>query len=560
MKKLLSILLAAMMLLSLGTVAFASETAGTTDSTQLKVLNATNGQTYKYYKIFDASFSTVTVPDTTPGAEPGATTTTQVVTYLTNEAKKIRIENMNDDQNDAYDSACPFVVSPNAQNGKYAVSLKDGVQDSAVISWLQAPSKETPAQKNYAYIGLEGPTTMTVSNGQAVATVTPGYYYITTTLGSVVTVDSALPGVNVYDKNPASPSEPDKKITGEGTDGDHLSTFDPGKDTNESAVGKTEQFTVTYEAVNYINVNNSGTYTTEKVTEWVITDTPTGLDIDETSVKVYVTQPKADTNPQQLEDRDVTATATIAKNDTTGALTITLPWVNHSGAHLYSVYTDDMKIPVKVVYNATVLPEAADAPAPNTVNVSYHRDGDSSPHSIGDDTTTTYTYAFKVIKVDGNQNALLGAEFQLLDNGTPIVFVQVAGGYRVATAEEIADNSVTTTDTISLTAAGLNSNQAVIKGLDLGTYTLREVTVPDGYNRAADQTIVVTSSEDTGVVKVLTQMTASATPGETTVINKSGSELPETGGIGTRLFYVAGAILFLGAGAILVARRKSSDR
>ena len=42
------------------------------------------------------------------------------------------------------------------------------------------------------------------------------------------------------------------------------------------------------------------------------------------------------------------------------------------------------------------------------------------------------------------------------------------------------------------------------------------------------------------------------------VINKSGSELPSTGGIGTTIFYILGALLVIGCGIILIARRRSS--
>ena len=67
--------------------------------------------------------------------------------------------------------------------------------------------------------------------------------------------------------------------------------------------------------------------------------------------------------------------------------------------------------------------------------------------------------------------------------------------------------------------------------------------------------------ESEGGSKVLTKITASSVvPAKQTVVNQAGTELPETGGVGTTLFYVFGAILFLGAGAILIARRKVADR
>jgi LPXTG-motif cell wall-anchored protein len=46
---------------------------------------------------------------------------------------------------------------------------------------------------------------------------------------------------------------------------------------------------------------------------------------------------------------------------------------------------------------------------------------------------------------------------------------------------------------------------------------------------------------------------------EVTVVNKAGTELPSTGGIGTTIFYVVGGLLVIGAAVILIARRKVSE-
>ena len=579
MKKVFSLLLVAMMLLSLGTVAFAAANndPGSNNTTTLKVLNATEGVSYNYYKIFDATFQNVQVDDTTkpiPNTDPVEyeKKTVTLVSYFTDASHKAVIDAMNTSASQYYDSGCPFLVSDVAEtNGKYAVTVKDNVQDAALIAWLQAANATATSSKNYELLALAGPVNMPVAAGQASATVTAGYYYITSSLGTVVTVDSALSGVNVYDKNEADNTIPEKKITGEGETAGTITTF-TGKDTNDSAVGKVEQFTVTYDAVNYVNKTVSGTFTTEKVTSFTITDTPTGLDIDTSSVKVYVEQPAATfetdgaTEWIELTAAGYTPAPTISKNSTTGVLTVSIPWTDTAtGAHIYEAFNTTMQIPVKLVYNATVTADAATEAAPNVVEVKYGRDGSNDLTSIGTDGTTTYTYGFELIKVDGDSNALLGAEFKLFPQGsnTAIQFVLESGAYRVATPAEIADNSVTTTDTISLTTTGVNSNTAEIRGLDLGTYTLSEVTVPQGFNRAADITVVVTTSDstDTSVQKKLTKIETSLTDlADLTVENKSGTELPETGGVGTKIIYTLGAILFLGAGIVLVARRKVADQ
>lgn len=60
---------------------------------------------------------------------------------------------------------------------------------------------------------------------------------------------------------------------------------------------------------------------------------------------------------------------------------------------------------------------------------------------------------------------------------------------------------------------------------------------------------------------VMTGTGSDATPtGEldADIENKQGAELPSTGGIGTTIFYILGAILVLGAGIVLVTRRRMS--
>ena len=90
---------------------------------------------------------------------------------------------------------------------------------------------------------------------------------------------------------------------------------------------------------------------------------------------------------------------------------------------------------------------------------------------------------------------------------------------------------------------------AMVIGLDDASYTLKEVVVPDGYNKAADTAV-------TGLSKV-TVADAEAT--KITVENQKGAELPSTGGIGTTIFYVVGGLLIIGAAVILVARRKAHE-
>ena len=580
MRKLLSAILVVALVLSVTAMAFAEEP-------NLKVVNATEGKDYHWYRIFTATTEVV-----------GGDT---YVTYYTNEAHKTVIDNMNDNANDDYDENCPFEVGTTASASGYVVTVKEGKSDDAIINWLNS---------NYSKLALADGA-MTYAAGVASATVDNGYYYITTTTGSAVTVGSVLGTAVVYDKNPA-PGELGKKITAEDE-----TTFDPGLEENDAAVGSVEQFTVSFEAVNFV-IKADGSI--EKVLNWVIQDTPTYLDIDVSTVKVYV------------NDTEISGTAFFAtKDETTGKLTVNIPWIvttsENYGDHLYAPASGKITIPVVITYDATVLPGAADAPAPNAVVVSYGHvpegtapgntpnpnnpndpenpvdpshpwqptnpddpwqptdpddpwdptdptdpvpvtplnpddDGDGNPDP---EETVTYTYGFDLIKVDGDGAPLLGAVFTLTKSGddTPIKFIKtvVDGHYvfRVATQAEIDADPATEglVSEIALT----DYNTAYIRGLDNAEYVLTETHAPTNYNEADPITIKVAAASDPATGEVLTKIeTAETDPADLTVVNNFGTELPTTGGIGTTLFYVLGTILVIGSGVVLIARRKASER
>ena len=164
---------------------------------------------------------------------------------------------------------------------------------------------------------------------------------------------------------------------------------------------------------------------------------------------------------------------------------------------------------------------------PNTWTIDY-----SNQHF--DDHTDVETYDAQVYKVDATTEEFLeGAGFKLYDaatGGNQITVAKDDTGYYVSADadEEIMIES----------ADGAN-----IRGLAPGTYYLEETTVPDGYNKLSERKSFTVEADATAAVEI-------------TVENNSGSELPATGGIGTTIFYVFGALLVIGAGVVLVTRRR----
>ena len=99
-------------------------------------------------------------------------------------------------------------------------------------------------------------------------------------------------------------------------------------------------------------------------------------------------------------------------------------------------------------------------------------------------------------------------------------------------------------------------------GIAAGTYTLTETDTLNGYN-LLDAPIIVTITPD---VDDPSQATVAVSSGEgtasgnvITIVNQSGTTLPSTGGMGTTIFYTIGAVLVLGAGVLMVTRRRMAN-
>ena len=86
-------------------------------------------------------------------------------------------------------------------------------------------------------------------------------------------------------------------------------------------------------------------------------------------------------------------------------------------------------------------------------------------------------------------------------------------------------------------------------------YYLLETKAPAGFNKLTGPVIV--NIKDNGTITVFYNGVKLNSPNDAfNVQNRAGTELPSTGGIGTTIFYIVGAILVIGAGVILVTRRR----
>lgn len=229
-------------------------------------------------------------------------------------------------------------------------------------------------------------------------------------------------------------------------------------------------------------------------------------------------------------------------------------------------------------------PETPDKPEP------VHPTGETPK-----DTVVTYTTKLTIQKTDENGDALTGAEFELTGDGVKYMVVSVekfvedaSGAYwkltdgtytttAPVTAEDETNNradyvsvdtkySKTTTtdvrgkdhDVANVKAFVKEDGTLTFSGLGAGDYTLTETTTPDGYNTIAPIKFTVSFNANNKTFSATDPIVlgSEANTLYTKIVNHSGATLPETGGIGTTIFYVVGGLLLVGAAVMLVAKKR----
>ena len=120
------------------------------------------------------------------------------------------------------------------------------------------------------------------------------------------------------------------------------------------------------------------------------------------------------------------------------------------------------------------------------------------------------------------------------------------------------------TDAVGVEMKSATDGTFNVKGLDAGTYYLKETSTPTGFNTCPVTTVVIKANHTGNNV----DLTGSTINGEgvgasglsTTIVNKQGTTLPSTGGIGTTIFYVVGGGLMVAAIVLLVTKKRMENK
>ena len=319
-----------------------------------------------------------------------------------------------------------------------------------------------------------------------------GYYLVDSSVGALLHLTTTNPTATVNEKNTLNPNV-DKNVL-------ENSTGEYGKE-NDDIIGST---------INYKSTITTGA----GYGSYVLYDKmDTGLTFNSNSVIVKIGDDVVDVNNYEV------------KTNVTG-YTFVVEFNNEF------ILKQPKNTNIDVYYTATLNKDAT-IEGDGNINETFLKYGNNI--ETDKKRTITYTYAFEIIKTNKEGVELTGAEFKLLDkNGNEIKVVlkdEVSNTYRVATGNEIG--------------VTIKAGKATIEGLDKDSYKLKEVVSPEGYNKLTSPVEFSVNGKTNVTIIERTLVN---------VINYTGSELPETGGIGTKLFITSGLSLVLICGLVLVTK------
>ena len=519
MKRIAAIMLSVVMVLGMSSVASAtnaSANSGTSATTRGKITitNAIPEQTYTIYRILELeSYS-----------HDGKTPENGNYAYKVASEWKNFIGSSGEGNQYLQSDASGYVTwKGETTEARYAEFAKKALEYAT----------STPAMGNAGTINAPAATTESDTVTVVFDDLDLGYYLVESSTGALCSLTTTNNQVSITEKNGVPSVE--KKVQ---EDSKTAGAADEYGDTNTADIGQTVYFKTTITAQ----------LGAEK---YVLHDTMSeGLTFDADSVAVSWT------NKSGEDQRTVTAS-----ND----YTVMTPGTEETGKCTFEIkftkdFCDNLKANDKLIvtYTATLNEKASIGATSGNTNETKLTYGNNKETEKS--TTTTKTFELPVFKYteknDGTKTGLAGAKFVLNKDSSnsaaaPIQLVSIdtptgktGDYYRVAKTGELGITEITTTD----------SGKFTIQGLDTDTYYLHETKQPDGYNKLKES--VKVEIDENGVITVGTDATV---VNEAEVLNNTGSLLPTTGGRGTTILYVLGALLVLGSSVVLITKRRMKE-
>ncbi len=340
-----------------------------------------------------------------------------------------------------------------------------------------------------------------------------GYYLVDSTMGALCGLTTTNPDASINAKN-GSPTI-DKQVKEDSTA--------QWADQNTADIGQVVEFRVT------INVHAGAQ-------SYILHDQmEAGLTFDRVT-KIEHVVPGTDTHDMD-EDKYTVKTGTDVSTD---------------GCTFEVHFTEDLCNELEtndkiIVYYEAMLNRNAVIAGDGNVNTAWLSYGEG--HATEKDSTVTRTYGIDIIKTDSQNKLIDGAEFRIYDAATggneiAVVLMDDRVTYRRARADETGIDIV------------VKDGEVRVVGFDNGTYYLEETEAPDGYNKlTARQRFIISDANLDATFNDAIYSTGSGVH----VVNKTGSMLPETGGLGTTLFILFGGLAALGAGVVLFAKKRMAQ-
>ena len=393
------------------------------------------------------------------------------------------------------------------------------VDDQGYVSWKENADEAAFARAAQAYAA-----TLSENQGQLAAAgakvefkgLAFGYYLVDSSLGVLCALDTTMPDVTMREKN-GVPTD-NKEVQEDATN-----RF--GK-VNDADIGDTVHF--------------RSTVITQPGAENYIFH-------DKMSQGLTLNYDSADDISVTLDDQAVAS----------GSYTVKLGSELEDDCtfeiHFSQAFCDTLEAggELTIRYSATVNENAVIAGAgnPNESRLSY---GEAGQFNTTPSITRTYTWGMDVLKYanDNEQMPLAGVKFVLL-NSQKSKAAQVAGGKLTGWVNVPEEGAAWPTGTELTTDA---KGKITIDGLDADTYYLRETVGLPGYHKLAnDQEVTITANPgENGDTLTFNRPLVS-------ISNRSGTELPSTGGIGTTYFYALGGVLAVGAAVLLVTKKRTGQ-